>query len=192
MPSFLPVCAVVVSLADIKLAVGAQDAQRGLPITQMNSIDIAVAAHHWQTIRILLIGWEGKTWTNHNFAANSIPLSLQVTKRGEEVMRLHRHVKVHWKYTSGCIHDKPSSSGSGSWNSSFDNSVCPLCPPWQTLTCAAVRLGLHLCNLTCLVAFLINISSLFFLTRPLHKLCRLKEWLKTVCKCQRMTIPNTS
>lgn len=46
MPSFLPVCAVVVNLADIKLAVGAQDAQRGLPITQMNSIDIAVAAHH--------------------------------------------------------------------------------------------------------------------------------------------------
>ncbi len=56
-PVRLPVSAVVVvPVTDIKLTVGAQDAQRALLITPTASIDITVAAHHRQTVRILLIG----------------------------------------------------------------------------------------------------------------------------------------
>lgn len=61
-PEPLPVSTVVVvAVTDIKLTVWAQDTQRTISITQMSSIDTAVAAHNWQTIRILLIGWQGKT-----------------------------------------------------------------------------------------------------------------------------------
>lgn len=42
---FSPVGGVVV-LADVELAVGAQDAHRGLPITRLASVDITAAAHH--------------------------------------------------------------------------------------------------------------------------------------------------
>lgn len=56
-PVLPPVSAVViVAVTDIEIAVGAQDAQRALPITSMASIDITVAARHRQAVRFLLIG----------------------------------------------------------------------------------------------------------------------------------------
>lgn len=77
-PEHLPVGAVVVvAVTDIKLTVGAQDAQRAIHITQTPaSIDITVAAHHRQTVRILLIGRQGRTRANHNVDANSISLGV--------------------------------------------------------------------------------------------------------------------
>lgn len=71
-PVYPPVGAVVVvTVTDIKLTVRAQDAQRALLITQTASIDITVAAHHRQTVGILLIGSQVKTWANQQTASLS-------------------------------------------------------------------------------------------------------------------------
>lgn len=72
-PVYPPVGAVVVvTVTDIQLTVRAQDAQRALLITQTASIDITVAAHHRQTIGILLIGSQSK---DTGQSANSLSLS---------------------------------------------------------------------------------------------------------------------
>lgn len=88
-PAGLPVSAVVVVVAvtDIKLTVGAQDVQGALLMTQTASIDITVAAHHRQTVRILLIGSQGKTRANHN--AISLP-----GHRGRGPRWLYLHTKA--------------------------------------------------------------------------------------------------
>lgn len=66
-----PVSAVVVAVTDVQLAVRAQDAQRALLITSTASIDTAVAAHHRQTVRVLLIGRQVKKQANPIAAAGS-------------------------------------------------------------------------------------------------------------------------
>jgi len=136
----LPVCAVVlVTFTDVKLTVGAQDAQRGL-ITQLTSIDITVAAYHWKTVRILLIGWQGKTRANHNVEAN--PFSLQVTGTLMSVLRMAASPskgqnKPKWKkwqdaafkaYKFSRMHPRHPRLAPSPRSNSLMNSVCSLSP----------------------------------------------------------------